>query len=312
MLAARQCALLRRPKLCRRSRPGETKWPICMLRAGPVAPRTNFHLPPVPFILRKAVPRDTNLKEPPLCPCLMMNESSLSPDDLLQQFDQIFGLHPGFRPAHAKGLMLTGTFTPDPAARTLTRAPHFTRQSTPVTVRFSNSTGLPEIPDNAPDANPARTRHPLQSRRARTYRYRQPLHRWLPHPRRLRIPRVAARPSPPAALTFPLPSPLRSSSAPNPTALAFVQTPKPFPTSFATETYFGVTAFAFTNDARAQTKFGRYRIVPEGGQQLSHRPSRSPHIPPNYHFDEIAQRVANQPVRFQIRAPDRRGSRHRG
>ena len=30
--------------------------------------------------------------------------------DLIQQFDTIFGLHPGFRPAHAKGVMLTGTF----------------------------------------------------------------------------------------------------------------------------------------------------------------------------------------------------------
>ena len=32
--------------------------------------------------------------------------------DLLKQFDTIFGLHPGFRPAHARGVMLTGTFTP--------------------------------------------------------------------------------------------------------------------------------------------------------------------------------------------------------
>ena len=36
--------------------------------------------------------------------------------ELLAQFDQIFGLHPGYRPAHAKGLMLTGTFKPAPGA----------------------------------------------------------------------------------------------------------------------------------------------------------------------------------------------------
>src|SRR5947207_7102474 len=75
-------------------------------------------------------------------------------NDLLQAFDQIFGLHPGFRPAHAKGLMLTGTFTPSPGAKSLTKAPHVTRAATPVTARFSNSTGLPEIPDSVPDANP--------------------------------------------------------------------------------------------------------------------------------------------------------------
>jgi catalase len=59
-------------------------------------------------------------------------------EQLLQQFDTIFGLNPGFRPAHAKGTMLTGTFTPSTEAATLTKAPHIVRESTPVTVRFSD------------------------------------------------------------------------------------------------------------------------------------------------------------------------------
>lgn len=74
--------------------------------------------------------------------------------DLIKEFDTIFGLHPGFRPAHARGIMLTGTFSPDPGAASLTRAPHIARESTPVTVRFSNSTGIPLLPDNDPNANP--------------------------------------------------------------------------------------------------------------------------------------------------------------
>src|ERR1039457_6506296 len=75
-------------------------------------------------------------------------------NDLIAQFDAIFGEHPGFRPAHAKGALLTGTFTPFVAASALTKAPHVLRATTPVTVRFSNSTGLPLIPDNDPKANP--------------------------------------------------------------------------------------------------------------------------------------------------------------
>jgi catalase len=75
-------------------------------------------------------------------------------DDLLTQMDAIFGLHPGFRPAHAKGIMLSGTFTPARDAASLTRAPHITRESTPVTVRFSDGTGLPLISDSDPNANP--------------------------------------------------------------------------------------------------------------------------------------------------------------
>src|ERR1017187_6218903 len=75
-------------------------------------------------------------------------------NELIQQFEAIFGEHPGFRPAHAKGAMLTGKFTPSAEAASLTRAPHIMRASTPVTVRFSNSTGLPLVPDNDPNANP--------------------------------------------------------------------------------------------------------------------------------------------------------------
>src|SRR5881409_3295318 len=73
---------------------------------------------------------------------------------IIEQFDAIFGEHPGFRPAHAKGAMLTGTFTPGAGAAELTSAPHIQRASTPVTVRCSNSTGLPLVPDNDPNANP--------------------------------------------------------------------------------------------------------------------------------------------------------------
>src|SRR5215472_7737609 len=75
-------------------------------------------------------------------------------NDLLAQFDTLFGLHPGYRPVHAKGVMLTGTFTPSAEAATLTRAPHAARKSTLVVARFSNGTGVPMIPDNDPNANP--------------------------------------------------------------------------------------------------------------------------------------------------------------
>src|SRR5207248_7734154 len=69
---------------------------------------------------------------------------------LLDALDALLGLHAGFRPAHAKGLMCSGTFTPTADAAKLTRAPHASRPSTPVTVRYSNSTGVPTIPDNDP------------------------------------------------------------------------------------------------------------------------------------------------------------------
>src|SRR4051794_38106989 len=71
--------------------------------------------------------------------------------DLLAVLDRLAGgAHPGFRPAHAKGTMYAGTFTPEPGAAGLTRAPHATRPATPVIVRFSPSAGVPTVADNDP------------------------------------------------------------------------------------------------------------------------------------------------------------------
>ena len=51
--------------------------------------------------------------------------------DVIAGFDKANGgVHPGFRPAHAKGLLLTGTFAPSPEAASLSRAPHFSRPRT--------------------------------------------------------------------------------------------------------------------------------------------------------------------------------------
>ena len=71
--------------------------------------------------------------------------------DLLAVLDRLSGgVHAGFRPAHAKGTMYAGTFTPSAAAAGLTRAPHASRPATPVTVRFSLSGGIPTAADNDP------------------------------------------------------------------------------------------------------------------------------------------------------------------
>jgi catalase len=70
---------------------------------------------------------------------------------IIEAFDKVDGgIHPGFRPAHAKGILLAGVFTPSSDAASLTRAPHLHRNSTPVTARFSNFAGIPTVPDNDP------------------------------------------------------------------------------------------------------------------------------------------------------------------
>ena len=195
-----------------------------------------------------------------------------------------------------QGSDVHGTFTPSAGASSLTRAPHVTRASTRVTARFSNSTGIPLLPDNDPNANP----------RGLAVRFHLAEHvhtdivshstDGFPRTRR-RVSGLSARGGVErsgASAGSPLEAFLKS----HPAALTFVQTPKPAPVSFATETYFGVTAMRFSNAAGA-TRFGRFRIVPEAGSDhLDDTAARAKS--PGYLFEEIADRVGKGPARFKL------------
>jgi catalase len=216
---------------------------------------------------------------------------------VLVQFAQIFGEHPGFRPAHAKGTLLSGTFTPTAAAGELSVAQHFQQTSTPVVVRLSDSTGLPTIPDTDPNANPKGmavrfmlgdrvhtdiVSHSTDGFPARTG---EEFLGFL----------QALATSDPANLSG---SPLEAFLGSHPAALRFVQTPKPSPASFAQETYFGVTAMKFTN-AAGVSKFGRYRILPEAGNQYLDDAALATKDG-DYLFTELAARIAAGPVRYTL------------
>jgi catalase len=216
-------------------------------------------------------------------------------EDLLKQIDAMQGLHPGFRPFHARGIMMSGSFTPSPDAVSMTRAPHMTRASTPVTVRFSSSTGLPVIPDNDPNANP----RALAIRFHLGERVHTDIisHSTDGFPTRtgqefLEFLRAAT------SHDSSKPSPLEKFFASHPRALAFAQTPKSAPSSFARETYFGVTAMRFIN-RDGVGRYGRYRITPDAGtEHLDADTAKRKDA--NFLYDEIAERIARGPVGFQI------------
>ena len=218
-------------------------------------------------------------------------------NDVLQMFDTIFGLHPGFRAAHAKGQMLTGTFTPTPQAASLSKAPHFTQSSTPVTVRFSNSTGIPLLPDNVGDANPRG--FAVRFNLAEHVHTDIVSHSIDNFPARngqefLELLKALAASGP----DVPSPKPVEKFLGSHPATLAFIQAPKPMGRSFATFPFYAVSAFLFTN-AAGKAAYGRYRILPEGGPEFLNE-AEAAAISPSYHFDEIAQRIKAGPIRFKV------------
>jgi catalase len=217
--------------------------------------------------------------------------------DVIKAFDDLRGVHPGYRPGHAKGILLSGEFTPSPEARSLTHAPHVRRPSTPVTVRFSDGGGLPAVPDNDPNASPRGIAirfhlgehvhtdiiaHSVDGFPVRTAEELVEFFR-------------AARASGPDSAH---PTPIEAFLGSHPAALRFVQALKPIPISFTKESFFGVNAHKFTN-ADGTSRFGRYRIRPDGdGAYLSDDAAKA--RAPNFLFDEIKERLAKGPAKIHI------------
>ena len=219
--------------------------------------------------------------------------------DLLDGLDKLAGgLHPGFRPVHAKGVMYSGAFTPSSDAAQLTRAPHATRPSTPVTVRFSVSSGIPCVADNDPmGASPQAMA--VRFHLAEHVHTDIIAHSHNGFPTRtgeefLEFVQAAAASGPGA----PNPPPIVAFLAAHPAAKAFVEAPKPIPASYARQGYFAVTALKFTNSA-GQSRFGRFRLRPETGTEFL-TAEQAAKKTADFLAAEMSERLAKEPVRFRV------------
>lgn len=207
------------------------------------------------------------------------------------------GPYKGYRANHAKGILVSGSFTPAASAASLSKAPHLQKATTPVTVRFSNATGVPTIPDANPNALPKGIAIRFQ----------------LPDGAYTDIVSISVNGFPSATPEdflgllnavaasgpdAPKPSPVEQYLGSHPAALKFVTTPKPAPVSFATQTFYGVNAFSFTN-AKGESRYGRYQIVPLAGQQ-SLIAEDAAKTAPNYLMDELPARLKTAEVKFRI------------
>ena len=216
------------------------------------------------------------------------------PAHLVQDFHAAFGDHHA-RAVHTKGVILEGHFTPDPAAVGISRAAVFVAP-VPIIVRFSNFTGIPDIPDTNFNASP----------RGLAIKFLMPdgsnldivCHSFNGFPVATSnefsaFLQAIAKSGPGAAK----PTELDRFLDAHPIAKTFLTMQKPPPQSWATAQYYGVNAFSFTND-KAKTRYVRYRFVPEAGLYFltdDELKGRSPY----YLADEIRKRVSTAPIRFE-------------
>ena len=211
--------------------------------------------------------------------------------------NKLNGSHPGFRAFHAKGVVVDGSFKASPVAAQLSQAQLFNGRTIPVTVRFSDGNGMPNVADGSPAANP----HGM------AIKYHLPggvdtdmvtnSLKFFPvgTGEDFRDLLLAIIASPPDA---PKPTKLEQFFASHPNA------PKAFgsaatPDSYAHEEYHGIDAFIFVSKT-GQRQAVRYLLVPEKAVHLT--PEEAAKQPPDFLSDELTERIARRPVVFHLKA----------
>jgi len=223
-------------------------------------------------------------------------EESLE-SQILAALDQAFGLHQGFRPNHAKGVVIEGRFKANPQAAALSKAKPFDGSEIPVTARFSDATGIPDLPDGSPFANP----HGM------AVKFKQPdgsesdmvlvsLKTFpVSNGEDFRDMLMAIAKSPPAAAK---PTEFDRFLAAHPAALPALASAAT-PDSFADEEYRGLSAFILMN-ASGQRQPVRFIMSPEKVVHLE--PADAAKRPPDFLFKELSERLKAGPVTFHLKA----------
>ncbi|MDB6028980.1 MAG: catalase [Verrucomicrobiales bacterium] len=236
-------------------------------------------------------------EQQPSTPVIDPNDNPKIDKEIVDALNKRYGVHPGFRSNHAKGIVVEGSFTATPEAAALSKSPLFTGAKLPVTVRFSDAGGLPHVPDAAALAKP----------------YGMSIKFHLPNgvdsdivlnslkfftvatPEDFRDLQLAAATSPPGEPRSPQFEAFLKSHPSVEKANATLGTPA----SFADEQYNGLDAFVFINKAGQKQAF-RYIIAPEKIVHLSKADASKQSA--DYLMEELPQRLANGPVIFHIKA----------
>ena len=218
-------------------------------------------------------------------------------EQLVDAFNGVFGVHPGMRANHPKGIVLEGTFTPAASAASVSKAAHLQQKKAPipVTVRFSAGSGQPTVPDtnqmprgmavkfSLPDGS--KTDLVVLSFNGFPVATAEEFRDFL----------LAVAASGPDA---PKPTAIEKFLAAHPAAKNFVESPKPQPVSYATLPYFGINAFKFTN-AKGAVTFGRYQLRPVAGEHFLTQEQLAT-MGPDYLSTEIRERVRRGPAKFTL------------
>ena len=217
---------------------------------------------------------------------------------LVDSLNATYGVHPGHRAAHAKGVLCAATFTPTNDAAGVCRAEHL---QAPVRahVRFSNGSGDPTAPDAARDGRGIGVKFYLANGTTTDVVAISLPAFFARTPEDLLAFNEARRPD--ATTGQPDLDRVGAYLADHPEAMTAVNAAitHPIPASYAALAYHSLHAYGF-EAPDGTVGFGRYHVVPEAGEK-SLGDEEAAGKPPDFLRDELDERLRAAPAAFSLR-----------
>jgi catalase len=222
----------------------------------------------------------------------------LTPTRIVDGFELVNGVHPGFRRNHAKGVCVSGYFDSNGAGARLSRADVFKPGRVPLIGRVSLAGGNPYAADG-----PAAIRaiaialRPLHGQEWRMATIDLPVFP-VRTPRAFYEQLLSSRPDPVTGM--PDPNKMKAFLAGHPEtarALTIIKA-EPFSSGFDNATYYSLNAFRFVNAAGDSTPV-RWSIVPVDPFEPQN-PVQSATQAKNYLFDALIARIHHGPLQWHL------------
>ncbi|TCK23583.1 catalase [Ancylobacter aquaticus] len=228
----------------------------------------------------------------------LLSPGALTQTRIVDRFQAVNGIHPGFRRNHAKGVCVTGTFAGNGAGARLSRAAVFGSGAVPVVGRFAVGIGKPFLPDTGAEVRSlALSFRPASGGEWRTGMNDIPV---FPVNTADGFYGLLAASAADPATGKPDPAQMTAFLGTHPEtarALGLIKA-RPVSSGFADARYNGLNAFRFVDSSGASTpvRWSMVALDPFVAQVPPSGAAREP----NYLFDGLVARLQQGPLRYRL------------
>ncbi len=228
----------------------------------------------------------------------LLSPDRLTQDRMINAFQELNGIHPGFRRNHAKGVCIAGRFDSNGNGVQLSKAAVFKPGSFPIIGRFAVAVGQPFVPDDETEVRSmALSFRPPGGEEWRTGMNDIPV--FTVRDAKGFLDQLLARQADPAT-GKPDPAKMKAFLAAHPETVRAMQLIKarPFSTGFANASYNSLDAFRFVDGAGVSTP-GRWSMVAVE-PFAAETPDRAGTKDKNYLFDDLVARIERGPLQWHL------------